>query len=399
MNGETPGPEIPQPSEREPQGSENSDRGQNQGAPCDLEQRKSEQEKSDKSQIEKIREKIEGFLNKGKKEAWEAMGERDELANITQRLEGQLEPDQTGFTVEVFVGSPRSEAVKGETEKTVVMTDNMEQAKGIHETLGKEQQVIIANPHAFPFQKGILDRIVDPHKGTHVGPKGPETLGSPWQSLQNLYAELKALMKEGRGEVGFLAARPEYVSEETHEAWRKKFGESLKERAAALSEKGKLIFSVGVRPEDWAEGSGYMAHVAQVGEVFLSPAEIKEVVKGAGLKIDTAYAGMGPRSQRMHVENAAKAVMMSITGWEFERFADEVGIPIAHSIINRLGTGKRESLEGLTPVEIKEKMKLEKVDIDHFEEARTSGLASALTPEGKPQPPDRVIIVASRGEG
>lgn len=41
-------------------------------------------------------------------------------------------------------------------------------------------------------------------------------------------------------------------------------------------------------------------------------------------------------------------------------------------------------------------MKLEKVDLDRFEEARTSGLISARTPEGKPLPPDRVIIVASK---
>lgn len=168
MDGETPGSEIPQPSEREPQDSENYDRGQNQKAPRDLEQRKSEQEQSDKGQIEKIREKIQRFLTKGKKEAWETMGERDELANITKRLEGKLEPGQTGFTVEVFTGSPRTEASRGEGENIVIMTDNVEQAKGIHETLGTEQQVIVASPHHLPFKGASLDRIVDPHKLTHA---------------------------------------------------------------------------------------------------------------------------------------------------------------------------------------------------------------------------------------
>ena len=163
-----------------------------------------------------------------------------------------------------------------------------------------------------------------------------------------------------------------------------------------MAQNGKLVFSVGVIPPQWETESGYMAHTTQVGEVFLKPDEIKDLVAKAGLKIDTAYAGMGPRSQMIHTENAVKALIMSTTGWGFERFADEVLIPIAHSAVNMLGTGKRESFEGLAPEKIREKMKLEKVDLDHFEEARTSGLASARTPEGKPLPPDRVIIVASK---
>lgn len=399
MNGETPGSEIPQPSEREPQGAENSGGGQNQEAPRDLEQRKSEQDQSDKGQIDKIREKIQRFLIKGKKEAWETMGERDELANITKRLEGKLEPGQTGFTVEVFTGSPRTEASRGEGENILIMTDDAEQAKGIHETLGKDQQVIIAHPHALPFQEDSLDRMVDPHKLTHVGPKDKESLGDIRQSLGNLYSELKAWMQSRKGDVGYLALRPKYVTEGTHEHWKHLMSESLIERAKILSADGKLVFSVGVRPDSWRPEEGYMAHVAQVGEVFLSPQEIKKMMVKAGLKIDAAYAGMGPRSQMIHTENAVKALIMSTTGWGFERFADEVLIPLAHSAVNMLGTGKRESFEGLSPETIREKMKLEKVDLDRFEEARTSGLASDRTPEGKPAPPDRVIIVASKESG
>lgn len=363
-----------------------------------LDRRKQEQDKKDRGLIERIRDRLK-FLTGAKKEAWRAMGETDQLAIVTKKLEGSLRPDQTGFTVEIFTGSPRTQASQGAAEKVVVMADNMEQAKGISATLGKEQQVIVASPHALPFREGALDRIVDPHKLTHVGPKDEESLGSPWRALRNLYTEVRALMKEKRGDIGFLAARPEYVSEETHEAWRSKFGESLKERAAALSRDGKLIFSVGVRPEDWKPEAGYMAHVAQVGEVFLSPAEIKQLTTEAGLKIDAAYAGMGPRTQGLHVENAIKAVIMSTTGWGFERFADEVLLPAAHSAINLVGARTRGLLEGLTPDEIRERMRLEKVDLDRFEEARTSGLASARTPEGKPQPPDRVIIVASKEMG
>lgn len=162
------------------------------------------------------------------------------------------------------------------------------------------------------------------------------------QSLENLYAEIKAFIHEKKGEVGYLAVRPLYVTEGTHEVWKAKFADSLQERAGVLSQNGKLIFSVGVIPPGWETESGYMAHTTQVGEVFLKPDEIKDLVAKAGLKIDTAYAGMGPRNQMMHTENAIKAFIMSTTGWGFERFADEVLIPVVHSAVNMLGTGKRE---------------------------------------------------------
>lgn len=274
-----------------------------------------------------------GFLGRARQEAWNATGETDQLAVVTQKLEGKLAEDEVGFTVEMFSGSPRTEVGRPEGKNVVVVSEDIDQAKDIKNIL-PEQQVLVADSNYLPFKDESISRLVDPHKVSEVGER---ELESPTRNAAYLYSELRALLKEKRGKPGFFTERPTYVGLEKHDKLVGKFRKSLESRARVLRPDGKLIFSVGVRLEDLEPKEGYMAIQKQVGEVVLSPAEIKQLMQDSGLQIEEAYAGMASRTQLVHVENAVKALVMSVTGGKFDRFSQEILLPAAHALWNFVG--------------------------------------------------------------
>jgi len=233
---------------------------------------------------------------------------------------------------------------------------------------------------------------VDPHKVSEVGER---ELESPTKNAAYLYSELKALLKEKRGKPGFLAERPVYVGDEEHGQLVEKFRQSLTTRAQVLKPDGKLIFSVGVRPEEIESEGGYMAVQKQVGEVVLSPSEVKQLIQQSGLQIEEAYAGMASRSQMIQTESAIKALVISVTSGRFDRFSQEILLPVAHALWNFVGR-PRELGKDLSPDEIRDTLNLQKVDLDNFEQSKPSGPAGARMKEGETKPPDRVILVASK---
>ena len=344
--------------------------------------------KTDSDQKE---DKSSGFFNKARTEAWKAMGETDQLAIVTQKLEGKLGPDEVGFTVEVFSGSPRTEVGKPEGKNVVIVSENTDQAIDIKNVL-PEQQILIADSNYLPFKDSSIHRFVDPHKVSEVGER---ELESPTKNAAYLYSELKALLKEKRGKPGFLAERPVYVGDEEHGQLVEKFRQSLTTRAQVLKPDGKLIFSVGVRPEEIESEGGYMAVQKQVGEVVLSPSEVKQLIQQSGLQIEEAYAGMASRSQMIQTESAIKALVISVTSGRFDRFSQEILLPVAHALWNFVGR-PRELGKDLSPDEIRDTLNLQKVDLDNFEQSKPSGPAGARMKEGETKPPDRVILVASK---
>lgn len=357
----------------------------------DLDQRKEEQFRKDQGLIEKVRGRLRSLTDAPRREAWEAMGETDQLATVTQKLEGRIGPDEAGFTAEILSGSPRTEVGKPEGGDVVVVAESMDQARDIKRIL-PEQQVLAADSRYLPFKEESLQRVVDPHKASEVGEK---EWGSPFKNATYLFSELRAFLKEKMGRPGFLAYRPVYIESETHEQLVDQFKESLMSRAQILKPDGKLIFSVGARPEDWNPESAYMAIQKRVGEVVLSPSEVKQLVQESGLQIEEVYAGMASRSQLIHTENVVKALVMSVTGGRFDRFSQEILIPAAHAAWNFVGR-PREIGKELTPDQIRSEINLQRVDLDNFGQSRPSGPAGARMKEGETKPPDRVIIVASK---